>query len=53
MLPKKIGYAQANLLFSQLEKFSQYAFNKSHAVAYAHISYWLMDKKFKDPSHFF
>ena len=50
---KKIGYAQANLLFSQLEKFSQYAFNKSHAVAYAHISYWLMDKKFKDPSHFF
>lgn len=50
---KKIGNSQANLLFSQLENFSQYAFNKSHAVAYAHISYWLMDKKFKNPSHFF
>jgi len=50
---KKIGYAQANLLFSQLENFAQYAFNKSHAVAYAHISYWLMEVKFKNPKKFF
>ncbi|PNS00058.1 hypothetical protein X928_05430 [Petrotoga miotherma DSM 10691] len=50
---KKIGEKEATLLFSQIENFAQYAFNKSHAVAYAHITYWLSEKKFKDPSHFF
>jgi len=50
---KKIDEKEATLLFSQIENFAQYAFNKSHAVAYAHITYWLSEKKFKDPSHFF
>jgi DNA polymerase-3 subunit alpha len=50
---KKIGEKEATLLFSQIENFAQYAFNKSHAVAYAHITYWLSEKKFQDPSNFF
>jgi DNA polymerase-3 subunit alpha len=50
---KKIGKEQATLLFSQIENFAQYAFNKSHAVAYAHITYWLAHEKFKNTSHFF
>ncbi|PNR97728.1 DNA polymerase III subunit alpha [Petrotoga olearia] len=50
---KKIDEEEANVLFSQIENFAQYAFNKSHAVAYAHITYWLSEKKFQDPSNFF
>lgn len=50
---KQIGKEQATSLFLQIENFAQYAFNKSHAVAYAHITYWLAKNKFKNPSRFF
>ncbi|MEG1143599.1 MAG: DNA polymerase III subunit alpha [Bacilli bacterium] len=32
---------QANEIFNDLIKYSGYSFNKSHAVAYAHISYYM------------
>lgn len=35
-----IGEDVAGKLFSDLESFANYAFNKSHAAAYAVISYW-------------
>lgn len=34
-----IGEADANALFDRMSAFASYAFNKSHACAYAHVSY--------------
>ena len=38
--------------FSDMEKFSRYGFNKSHATAYAFISYWTAYLKTHYPTHF-
>lgn len=38
-LENKIGKEQANLIFDLLAKFADYGFNKSHAAAYAVVSY--------------
>ncbi|MFP4631160.1 MAG: DNA polymerase III subunit alpha [Candidatus Acetothermia bacterium] len=35
-----IEESQADELFSDIDKFSRYGFNKSHSTAYAMISYW-------------
>ncbi|AGR41547.1 DNA polymerase III subunit alpha [Spiroplasma taiwanense] len=39
----KNGYSEnkANELWTYIEKFASYGFNKSHAIAYSIISYWL------------
>ena len=34
-----ISEEQANKLWDEMEKFGSYAFNKSHAAAYAHVTY--------------
>ena len=36
---KGIKLSVANSVFSKMEKFAGYGFNKSHSVAYAFISY--------------
>lgn len=38
--------------FDDMEKFSRYGFNKSHATAYAFISYWTAYLKAHHPTHF-
>ncbi len=38
-LANKISMSVANSIFSKMEKFAGYGFNKSHSVAYAFISY--------------
>jgi DNA polymerase-3 subunit alpha len=40
-------------LFSQIEEFAGYAFNKSHSVEYSVISYWSMWFKTYYPAEFF
>ncbi len=49
------GYdvAKANVLFDKMEKFAEYGFNKSHAVAYSVISYQTAYLKKYYPSEFF
>ncbi|MGP4062569.1 DNA polymerase III subunit alpha [Halobacillus sp. H74] len=51
---KKKGYEEsvATELFDWIVKFSNYGFNRSHAVAYSLISYWLAFIKAHYPSHF-
>ena len=44
VLKRGIDEAVANKLWDEMEKFGSYAFNKSHAAAYAHVTYqtaWL------------
>ncbi len=43
----------ASHLFDQIEKFAGYSFNKSHAAAYAIISYWSMWVKTHYPAEFY
>jgi DNA polymerase-3 subunit alpha len=50
---KKIGLNEANNLYNKIENFAQYAFNKSHSVAYAHISYWIANLKSSNPEMFY
>lgn len=50
---KKIGFNEANSLYNKIENFAQYAFNKSHSVAYAHISYWIASLKSSNPERFY
>ncbi|SHE27091.1 DNA polymerase-3 subunit alpha [Marinitoga hydrogenitolerans DSM 16785] len=50
---KKIGENEAKVLYKKIENFSQYAFNKSHSVAYAHLSYWLAEIKSTQPERFY
>jgi len=38
--------------FDDMEKFSRYGFNKSHATAYAFVSYWTAYLKAHYPTHF-
>lgn len=44
---------RAASLFSQIEAFAGYAFNKSHAVEYTVISFWTMWLKVHHPAAFF
>lgn len=44
--------AQAAHIFEQIEKFAGYGFNKSHAAAYALISYWTAWLKANYPHEF-
>ncbi|BBE30870.1 hypothetical protein OSSY52_10110 [Tepiditoga spiralis] len=44
---------EPQILFEKIENFAKYSFVKSHATAYAHISYWLAEKKFTNPEKFF
>ncbi|NUU97517.1 DNA polymerase III subunit alpha [Marinitoga sp. 1138] len=50
---KKIGNKESQELYSKIEKFAEYAFNKSHSVAYAHLSYWLAEIKTRERCKFF
>jgi DNA polymerase-3 subunit alpha len=43
----------AETLFEQMEKFASYAFNKSHAAAYAHNAYVAAWLKYHYPKEFF
>lgn len=45
--------AKANDLFDKMEKFAEYGFNKSHAVAYSVISYQTAWLKYYYPAEFF
>lgn len=47
-----VDRAAANELFDQLMEFSRYAFNKSHATAYAILSYWTGWLKCHYPAEF-
>jgi DNA polymerase-3 subunit alpha len=42
----------AERTFGDLEKFARYGFNKSHATAYAFVSYWTAYLKANYPTHF-
>ncbi len=48
----KIGAAKANQVFDLLEKFAGYGFNKSHAAAYAIVSYQTAYLKANHPVEF-
>lgn len=52
---KERGYDvdKANDLFDKMEKFAEYGFNKSHAVAYSVISYQTAYLKYYYPAAFF
>nr|WP_240739366.1 hypothetical protein [Marinitoga lauensis] len=50
---KIIGINEAKRLYSKIENFAQYAFNKSHSVAYAHLSYWIAEIKSLYPENFY
>jgi DNA polymerase III alpha subunit len=39
-IAKGMEIAQARRIWDKMETFGSYAFNKSHSVAYAYISYW-------------
>lgn len=49
------GYSkeEAEKIFLWLMEFSRYSFNRSHAVAYSKISYWLAYFKANEPTYFF
>ncbi|QEH62210.1 DNA polymerase III subunit alpha [Spiroplasma chinense] len=40
-LENKYNEGRANELWHYIEKFAEYGFNKSHAIAYSIISYWM------------
>lgn len=52
---KKVGIAEeeANTLFDSMVKFGEYAFNKSHATAYALVSIFTAYLKKYHPAHFY
>lgn len=43
----------ANDIFSKIEKFASYGFNKSHSVEYSIVSYWTMALKTLYPAEFY
>ena len=51
-LEKGVTEEQGNKLFDQMEKFAEYAFNKSHAAAYSDTSYKTAWMKFYYPAEF-
>lgn len=48
-----IGAKMANRIFSAIEAFGAYGFNKSHATAYAAIGYWCQFLKVYYPTEFY
>jgi len=52
-LNKKIKQSDAEKLFSLIEKFAEYGFNKSHAAAYAFITYYTAYLKAHYPLEFY
>ena len=50
---KKIKSTDATKLFSLIEKFAEYGFNKSHAAAYAFITYYTAYLKAHFPREFY
>ncbi|QTA37737.1 DNA polymerase III subunit alpha [Thermosipho ferrireducens] len=52
-LSQKMEKEEVNNLIKTIYDFSEYAFNKSHAVAYSHISYFLSYFKLYFPKDFF
>ncbi|MCI2426493.1 DNA polymerase III subunit alpha [Candidatus Acetothermia bacterium] len=48
----KIDQKIALQAFTDMEKFSRYGFNKSHATAYAFVSYWTAYLKANYPAYF-
>tara|TARA_Y100001935_G_scaffold244706_1_gene237429 strand:- start:636 stop:2678 length:2043 start_codon:yes stop_codon:yes gene_type:complete len=50
---KKIKTSDATKLFSLIEKFAEYGFNKSHAAAYAFITYYTAYLKSHYPREFY
>ena len=51
-LENKVAKSVAEKTFEDMEKFSRYGFNKSHATAYAFVSYWTAYLKANYPTHF-
>ena len=51
---KKQGYSEdvANEIYDYIVKFANYGFNKSHAVAYALVGYWMAYLKANYPEYF-
>ena len=49
----RIGARAAKKLFDDIEKFAGYGFNKSHAAAYAVVSYWTAYLKRHHPAAFY
>lgn len=51
---KNQGYSEtlANEVYDYIVKFANYGFNKSHAVAYALVSYWMAYLKANHPANF-
>lgn len=43
----------ATIIWDKMEKFCEYAFNKSHSTGYAYISAWTMWLKYYYPDIFF
>ncbi|QKT05305.1 DNA polymerase III subunit alpha [Mycoplasma sp. OR1901] len=52
-IANKIGFEILNKIYANIEKFANYGFNKSHAVAYALIAYKLAYYKARFPMLFF
>lgn len=52
-LKNNINEADLENIYANIEKFAQYGFNKSHAVAYAFISYKLAYYKARFPKQFY
>ena len=50
---RKIKSSDASKLFSLIEKFAEYGFNKSHAAAYAFITYYTAYLKAHYPEEFY
>lgn len=52
---KKLGYDQATIkeVADLIETFARYGFNKSHAVAYAYLTYWTAILKARYPECFY
>jgi DNA polymerase-3 subunit alpha len=44
--------ALANKIYDYIVKFANYGFNKSHAVAYSYVAYWMAYLKANYPSYF-
>lgn len=53
LISRGFGREESKELVNTLYNFSSYAFNKSHSIAYSHISYWLSFFKKHFPEVFF
>ncbi|QWC00083.1 DNA polymerase III subunit alpha [Mycoplasmatota bacterium] len=51
---KKQGYSEVfgEKIYDYIVKFANYGFNKSHAVAYSYVAYWMAYLKANYPSYF-